>query len=129
MLPIGVLMAMMTISAFYSTILLLYSPTGEMAIAPLIMVFLTGATAFGCFLPLRCKILLTDSAIQKTEFFLDVISYSQIESWHHHPVTGTVNIVRHGDTNYVAISNWAMSREKSEILGKVLREKVGPPHG
>jgi len=129
MMPIGIMMAMITVSTALSAIMLARSDVHAVALLPLLTGFLTGITALGCFVPVRCKIVLTETSIEKTEFFRQVINYSEIESWHHHPVTGTVNIQRRGFPGYLAVSNWAMSREKSKILGEVLQNKVGPAHG
>lgn len=122
-------MTMVTMSTCYVAVGFLNRESLSLAFALLAIAFLVGGAAWGCLVPMRCKILATENEIQKTELFREDIKYSEIRSWHHHPVTRTVYVLLSGDTDYVAISNWAMSREKSEILGKILREKIGPSRG
>ena len=78
---------------------------------------------------LRCKIVVNESSIEKIDFPKQVFLFTQVQSWHHHPITKTVYISLLGSDNYLPISNWAMSKEHNEVLGTVMRGKVGPPSG
>ncbi|QEG24219.1 hypothetical protein [Mariniblastus fucicola] len=98
-------------------------------IAALAFAVFTGVTAFGCLMGVRCKVVVNESAIEKTEFARQVIFFSRIKSWPQHPATGTVQLSLFDADGYLPVSNWAMEKEKSDLLAIVLRHRVGPASG
>ena len=126
LLPVGLALAAVT------AVLLLYaSPWSDQSIdrivPAVIFAFLTFATAFGCLIALRCKISIDDHTITKTDYGRQRILFSQIDSWHFAESTGTIYVNLHEKAEGLALSNWSMSYDKSSLLGRVLRTKIGPP--
>ncbi len=93
-----------------------------------IVLFFGGFIAFACLMSLKTKVVISDSSIEIYDIPRRTIRYGDIESWYHHPATGSVAIMRSKRIRPLFIDNWAMSRKKSKLLGNVLREKVGPPN-
>lgn len=129
MVPTGVFMASITCMFLVGAASQRGYGSFGVALVALACACLTAIPAFGCLMVLRCKVVANDSAIEKTDFPKKAILYSRIQSWHHHPVTKTVYVSLLESNDYMPISNWAMSKEGNELLGAVLRAKVGPPSG
>ena len=129
MIPLGACMASVTTIFFFHFLTGRFgNPTG-VAFIFLVCACLTAIPAFGCLMVLRCKIVVKESCIEKIDFPKQVFLFTQVQSWHHHPITRTVQVSLLDSNEYLPISNWAMSKENNEILGAVMRGKVGPPSG
>jgi hypothetical protein len=102
----------------------LFHPFSVIAI---VAILFGGFIAFACLTSVRNKVVVSDSSIEIFDFPRQSIPFRNIESWHHHPETGSVAIEQIGKKRLLFIDNRAMSRKKSRLLGGVLREKVGPP--
>ena len=128
MIPLGIFMASVTCLFFFHPEAQSENPVG-IAVVSLACACLTAIPAFGCLMVLRCKIVVKESCIEKIDFPKQVFLFTQVQSWHHHQITKTVYISLLGSDDYLPISNWAMSKEHNEVLGTVMRGKVGPPSG
>ena len=127
--PLGACMASVTTIFFFHFLTGQFENPAGVAFIFLVCACLTAIPAFGCLMVLRCKIVVNESSIEKIDFPKQVFLFTQVQSWHHHPITKTVYISLLGSDNYLPISNWAMSKEHNEVLGTVMRGKVGPPSG
>ena len=125
--PIGI--ATLTICAFAIASLSMATPDNADPLMAIMAAVLSGITAYGCLMSLRCKIIATESSIEVIDVGRKQIYFSQISSWHHHPGSGTVMVSLFENLELIPVSNWAMSLKKSKLLGQVLRAKVGPPSG
>jgi len=76
---------------------------------------------------IRCRIFVDDASIVKTDYGREVVQFTQISSWRYNKRTGTVMLRLLDDNEELAVSNWAMSIDKSKLLAKVMKAKVGPP--
>ena len=130
MVPIGIFMALVTALFFIQSYAEPeYGNSIGIALTSLACACLTAIPAFGCLMVLRCKIVVKESAIEKIDFPKQTILFSQVQAWHHHPITRTVHVSLLDSDEYLPISNWAMSSENNEVLGAVMRGKVGPTSG
>lgn len=123
-LPFAVLFAHVIIVSLFST----FNPSAEMrGIFFLLLIAAAAAVGtVGCISIFWIKVVVTEDCIQKQDLNSRTIAYEEIEGWRHQAISKTVTLYLR-DGSIVHVHNWAMTREKCQILGCILLSKIGPP--
>ena len=88
---------------------------------------LAGIAFTGFFSAALSFVKIDSSSVKISGLRPEHILFKDIQSWHFEPVTRCVVISFYEIRNDITLNSTVMTRDRSEVLGKVLRKFVGPP--
>ena len=80
-----------------------------------------------CFICTWVRVVVHEDSIQKRDLSREEIRFNEIDSWHLNSDTGNVEFTLASQTVPFAVQNWAMTRDNSRTLARILHNQIGPP--